>query len=76
MFICPICNKEFNSKLKLGGHSSAHRKTPQRLAYEANPHHCKRCNKEIPYVQYVERKKIQFCSNSCRAKTFYKIKSF
>ena len=76
MFICPTCNKKFDSKIKLVGHSITHRKTPQRLAYEENPRICKKCSKPIPYVQYVERKKIQFCSNSCRAKTFYKIKSF
>jgi len=73
MFKCKVCNKEFELKSQLAGHSNSHIKTKKRIAYEENPKLCLECNQPISYSSYVEGYKPTFCSVSCRAKHFFKI---
>lgn len=49
MFSCPICQKEFETGPKLGGHMSSHNRKPRTTKKRAvgTPRNCKFCNKEF-----------------------------
>ena len=72
MFMCKVCNKEFELKSQLAGHSNSHTKTKKRIAYENEPKLCKNCEHPIPYLSYTNHNDIEYCSQSCRAKYFHK----
>ena len=73
MYICKVCNEEFKCLKQLGGHTSKHRKSKQRLIYELDPKLCKECCQDISWKSFrFHKQTIEFCSVSCRAKFFYK----
>ncbi len=72
MFTCKVCEKEFELKSQLAGHSNLHTKTKKKLEYEANPRLCKECGGIIPYSSLRRRNKMVFCGISCRSKFFYR----
>lgn len=50
MFSCPICQKEFKSGPRLGGHMSSHNRKPRaniKKKIVGLPRNCKYCNKEF-----------------------------
>jgi hypothetical protein len=71
-YICKVCEKEFELKTQLAGHSNSHTRTKKRIAYEENPKICKECSKPIKWESYITKHSIEFCSVSCRAHYFYK----
>ncbi len=71
---CPICKKQFRCHQQLNGHKQTHRKSKKELEYIENPKACKNCEQHISWKSFRRKTAIEFCSYSCRAKYFHKIK--
>lgn len=61
MFKCDKCNKEFNSKFKLGGHKSSHNR-PKHKFKKFNS--CKFCGLDLSHAKN-RRSRNKFCSKTC-----------
>ncbi len=74
-YICEICKKEFDCYQQLNGHKQTHRKSKKQIEYEEKPRPCKNCDQAISWKSFRRKTAIEFCSCSCRAKYFHKIKN-